>query len=363
MAQTQIRGSTQIIDGTITAAKFATTLNLTTAQLLEGADFIKRTGTVAFTANQSMGGFLLTNVADAVASTDGVNLRTAQALINGIAIKGSVRAVGVANVALTGTQTIDGVALVASDRVLLKTQTTTSQNGLWVVSAAAWTRPTDYAAASTQKSGILVIVTEGTVYQDTKWLSITDGNITVDTTATTWNQDVSGASYTNGNGLSLTGSTFAVKVGNGVAFDGTQQLTLTPNGTSLNVAAGGIKISDGTPGQVMIGTTTTGAALFTALTGDVSVTGAGVTAVNNTAGTGFIKYTNFVFNEIPTGLVNGVNTAFTLAFTPQNSSLQLSVNGQLLESGAGNDYTITGMAITMLYVLSAGDKIRAQYTK
>lgn len=363
MAQTQIRGSTQIIDGTITVAKLAATLNLPTNQLLEGADFIKRTGTVAFTANQSVGGFLLTNVADAVAVTDAVNLRTAQALINGIAIKGSVRAVSATNLALTGLQTVDAVALIAADRILLKGQTIPAQNGIWLVSASTWTRPQDYAAASTQKSGILVIVTEGTVFGDSKWLAITDGTITVDTTSTAWNQDLSGTSYTNGSGLSLTGSTFAVKVGNGVAFDGTQQLTLTPNGTSLNVAAAGIKITDGTPGQVMLGTTTTGAALFTALTGDVTITGAGATTVNNTAGSGFIKYTNFVFNEVPAGLVNGVNTAFTIAFTPQNSSLELSVNGQLLESGAGNDYTITGTSITMLYALSSGDKIRAQYNK
>jgi co-chaperonin GroES (HSP10) len=362
MAQTQIRGSSQIIDATITAAKFVASLNLPTSQLQDGAKFIQRDGSVAFTAAQSMGGFTLSNVADAVAAQDAVNLRTAQALVNGIAVKPSCKVVAVANLALTGAQTIDAVACVAGDRVLLTAQTVPSQNGIWVVAAGVWSRPNDYAAASAQKEGILIIVAEGTTYHDTKWLAITDGAITVDTTSTTWTQDMSGTVYAAGNGISLTGNTFAVKTGNGIAFDGSNNITVTANGTSLNVSASGVKVSDGTPGQVMLANAAN-AATFISLSGDVSITGAGVATVNSTAGSGFLKYAGIVGNETPGGLVNGANTAYTLASIPQSNSLELFLNGMLLEPGAGNDFTIVGTAITMLFAPLTGDKLRAYYTK
>lgn len=361
MSRSLIRGTSQILAQSIDNTLFVSNLALPTAQLAEGTLFVKSNGSVAFTADQSMGGFKLTNVADAVANTDAVNLRTAQALVNGVAIKPAVKTVAVANQSLTGLPTIDGITMVANERILLTAQTTASQNGIWLVQSGAWTRPTDFAAASTQKEGIMVLVAAGTIYHDTKWLCITDGVITVDTTPLVWNQDLSGISYTNGSGLSLTGSTFAVKLGTGLTFDGSQNVTLSLSGTSLNNAAG-LKIADGTAGQVMLAGAA-GAAAFTTISGDVTVSSSGVTTVNHTAGSGFLKYTDNVHNETPTGLINTSNTAFTLANTPTNASLQLFLNGQLLEPGAGNDYTITGTAITMLFAPTTGDKLRAYYTK
>ena len=362
MAQTQIRGTSQIQDGTIPATKFVSGLNLATSQLADAANFILRGGTVAFTADQSLGGFKLTNLADPVAAQDAVNLRTAQALINGIAIKPSARLVAVVNLALTGLQTVDSTTLVANDRILLTAQTTGAQNGPWVASAGAWNRPTDWSPASSQKPGILILVAEGTIYKDSKWLMITDGAVTVDTTATTWTQDLSGTSYTNGSGLSLTGSTFAVKVGSAIAFDGTSSLTITPNGASLNVSASGIKITDGTAGQLMLAGAA-GLASFTTLSGDVVLTSAGVATVNSTSGTGFLKYAAAISNETVGGTVNSSNTAFTLTNLPAVSSLALYYNGVMLEPGAGNDYTITGQSITMLFAPITGDKLRAYYIK
>ena len=362
MAQMQIRGSTQIMDATVTAAKLVTSLNLATSQLADGALFIKKDGTVTLTASLNFGGFTGISVADPVNPQDIANYRTVQSLVNGIAIKASTKAVAIANITLTGTQTIDGVTLVATDRVLLTAQTTPAQNGIWLVQAGAWTRSADWTAASVQKEGIMVLVAEGTIYHDTKWLCITDGVITVDTTSTVWNQDLSGIAYTNGSGLSLTGSAFAVKNGNGIAFDGSNNITVNPNGTSLNVSATGVKISDGTGGQIVLAGAS-GAAAMTSITGDVTFGNTGITTVNITSGTGFLKYGVFVFNETPTGVVNGSNTAFTLAFAPASSSQQLFLNGQLLEPGAGNDYTIATTAVTMLFAPIAGDKLRVNYIK
>lgn len=67
-------------------------------------------------------------------------------------IKLPCRASTTANITLSGTQTIDGVALIAGDRVLVKNQTTGNQNGIYEVAAGAWTRVYDfsYGTASTQ---------------------------------------------------------------------------------------------------------------------------------------------------------------------------------------------------------------------
>jgi hypothetical protein len=193
-------------------------------------------------------------------------------------------------------------------------------------------------------------------------MAITDA-ITVDTTAVTISQDSSGTSYTNGNGLSLTGNIFAVKVGQGVEFDGSNNVQVKLDGSTIARSASGIKLPDGsTGGQVMV---TNGSNIPTlqTVTGDVTISSGGVTTVNNTAGSGFMKYTNQTYNETPTGTINGVNTSFTLAVAPVNSSLRLYLNGMLLEPGAGNDYTISSNTITMLFAPATGDKLRAYYAK
>ena len=361
MAISQIRGSTQIIAGTITLDRLVSGLALPSSQLADGANFIKKDGTVAYTGNQSMGGFTLSMLADAVNPQDGVNLRTAQALINGIQFR-SAWGVSVSNQALTGLPTVDSTTFTAGLVILLAGQTTASQNGLWTVNAGAWTRPTNWAAASTQQS-TMFLIEQGTIYHDSKWIMMTD-NVVIDTTATTIQQDLSGVNYTNGSGLSLTGSTFAVKLlsTGGLSFDGSSNVQIALNGSSLNLSASGLKIADGVAGQLLMAGVSN-VATYTAMSGDVTISSTGVASINHVAGTGFLKYTDLVSNETPSGAINGSNTAFTLTAAPQVNSLELFVNGALQEPGAGNDYTVTGTAITMLYALSVSDKLRAYYMK
>lgn len=76
-------------------------------------------------------------------------------------VKRSVKAATTANITLSGTQTIDGIALVAGDRVLVKNQTTASQNGIYVVSASAWSRAAD-ASTAAQLAAAVVGVDSGT---------------------------------------------------------------------------------------------------------------------------------------------------------------------------------------------------------
>jgi Starch-binding associating with outer membrane/Susd and RagB outer membrane lipoprotein len=98
----------------------------------------------------------------------------------------NVRVASTGNVAsLSGLLTIDGVTVSAGDRVLLKDQTTGSQNGIYVADAAAWTRATD-ADSQAELLGATVTVSEGVTNITARFVQITTGTITMGTTAINW---------------------------------------------------------------------------------------------------------------------------------------------------------------------------------
>lgn len=97
--------------------------------------------------------------------------------------KHSVLAATTANIALTGLQTIDGIALTAGARVLVKNQTAAKDNGLYTVAAGAWARSADADISAEVTPGLLVLVERGTVNGDSAWQLVTDAPITLGTTA------------------------------------------------------------------------------------------------------------------------------------------------------------------------------------
>ncbi|HBI02138.1 MAG TPA: hypothetical protein DDY18_11020 [Flavobacterium sp.] len=120
-------------------------------------------GVNAFAADQSMGGFKLTNLADPVAAQDAVSLSYLQARLNGLTPKAPARAATTANIALSGAQTIDGVSIIAGDRVLVKNQSAPEENGIYVAAAGAWSRATDMDSLSPidEVNGAWVAIREG----------------------------------------------------------------------------------------------------------------------------------------------------------------------------------------------------------
>lgn len=81
-------------------------------------------------------------------------------------------------------------------------------------------------------------------------------------------------------------------------------------------------------------------------------------------GGGGISESDIVEGEIPSGTLNGVNTVFTLANTPNpQTSLKLYLNGLRQQVGAGNDYTLSGATITFSVAPVATDVILADYRK
>jgi hypothetical protein len=134
----------------------------------------------------------------------------ATAIVEGLAFIAPCRVATTANITLSGTQTIDGVAVVAGDRVLVKDQTTASQNGVYTVAASAWSRALDANATGELHAGSTVYISAGAVNGDTGWMVTTDGTITLDTTAIAFAQISGAGAVKAGNGLTLSGNTLNV---------------------------------------------------------------------------------------------------------------------------------------------------------
>lgn len=164
---------------------------------------------------------------------------------SGLDVKASVRAATTANITLSATQTVDGVALIAGDRVLVKNQTTASENGIYAVAAGAWARSTDSDTSAEVTSGLYTFVSEGTVNANNGWSLITADPIVLGTTSLTFSQFSGAGSFVDGAGLVRTGNTLDV-------IGTTDRITVGAN--SVDIASTYV----GQTTIVTLGTVTTG---------------------------------------------------------------------------------------------------------
>lgn len=106
--------------------------------------------------------------------------------LNKLDDKQSVLVATTANIALAGLQTIDGVAVPAGARVLVKNQTVAKDNGIYLAAAPVWTRAPDADSNAEVTSALLVSVEQGATLADTRWQLVTDAVIVLGTTALTF---------------------------------------------------------------------------------------------------------------------------------------------------------------------------------
>lgn len=151
----------------------------------------------------------ITLAADPTQAMHAATKQYVDATAQGLDVKQSVKAATTANITLSGAQTIDGVSVVAGDRVLVKDQTTASGNGIYVVAAGAWTRATDMDAW-TEVPGAFTFVEQGTVNADSGWVCTADQGGTLGSTAITFAQFSGAGQITAGAGLTKTGNTLDI---------------------------------------------------------------------------------------------------------------------------------------------------------
>ncbi|WP_240418234.1 hypothetical protein [Paenibacillus periandrae] len=108
--------------------------------------------------------------------------------IQSLSVKSDVRVGTTENITLSGTQTINGIAVTAEDRILVKNQNTDSQNGIYVVKAGAWARAADADTSAKLANGVEVFVREGTVGRQTLWRMTNTGTVILGSTALTFQQ-------------------------------------------------------------------------------------------------------------------------------------------------------------------------------
>jgi len=167
------------------------------------SDLSVPTGDIAFGANK------ITGLATPTAGTDATNKTYVDSLVQGLDPKGSVVAASTANLTLSGAQTIDGVSVLATERVLVKNQTAPADNGIYVAAAGAWARATDADTYAKLVSAYLFIE-EGSTLADTSWTCTIDDGGTLGVTAITFVQFSGAGSYAAGTGLTLTGTSFSI---------------------------------------------------------------------------------------------------------------------------------------------------------
>ncbi|MBL7942761.1 MAG: hypothetical protein JNM00_08350 [Flavobacteriales bacterium] len=132
-----------------------------------------------------LGAVAIADITDLQTELDSLATQIADG-IAGLAWKDSARVATTANITLSGEQTIDGVSVVAGDRVLVKNQSTASENGVYVCAVGAWSRSTD-ANSAAELEGATITAQEGSTNANTTWTQTAD-SITIGVTSISWSQ-------------------------------------------------------------------------------------------------------------------------------------------------------------------------------
>ena len=178
-------------------------------------------------------------------STDIANKSYVDTVAQGLDTKASVVAGTTANIILSGAQTIDGISIVATDRVLVKDQTAPAENGIYIASATAWARASDMSTWA-QVPGAYVFIETGTTLADTGWVCTSDAGGTLGTTAITWAQFSGAGSGVSSITFGTTGLTPATTTTGAVTVGGTLAIANGGTNSTATATAGGSAYGTGT---------------------------------------------------------------------------------------------------------------------
>jgi len=300
---------TQTLTNKTISGSTNTLTNIANASLTNSSVTVGTTAIALGASSLTLGG--LTSVAVTQDPVSALELATKQyvdSVAQGLDPKASCVAATTTNITLSGTQTIDGVALIAGDRCLVKDQTLSQNNGIYLVAAGAWTRATDMDSWA-EVSGAFTFIEQGTLYADTGWVCTSDAGGTLGTTPITWVQFAGVGSYTAGTGLTLTGTQFSIT---NTAVTAASYGSATQVGTFTVNAQGQLTSASNTTVTPAVGSITgLGTGVATALGVNVGSAGAFVTfdgalgtpssgTVTNLSGTASININGTVGATTPT---------------------------------------------------------------
>lgn len=306
------------------------------------ADLINSFGaSVLFGSGVNMQSHSITNVTDPSSAQDASTKNYVDTQLAQLNPADSVQAASTANIAGTYVNSVSGVCIgdtftttatsafatdgytvSVGDRILFKNQTSTFQDGVWVLTAAAvngvsgavFTRALDMDSSADFNAGQIIPVNNGTTLSGSSWYQKAT-NTTCNTSTQNWTLFQNAA------------SSYLLKANN------------LSDVSSTSTSFANIAPAPGTSGNVL---TSSGGAW-------VSATPAGAATW---------------VQEAPSGTCNGSTTSFTLANTPvSNAAVMLHLDGMILTQGAGKEYTISGSSITLATACASGQSLWAVYTR
>lgn len=285
------------------------------------------------------------------ANQDIANKFYVDTVAQGLGPKAACSAGTTANITLSGLQTIDGYSVTAGQRVLVKNQTASAENGIYVASASAWTRATDMDTWA-EVPGAYTVLLNGTSNADTGWVCTATATGTIGVTAMPWVQFSGSATYFAGTGLTLASNTFSItNTGVTAASVGSASKTLTATVNAqgqltaladTNIAIGATQITSGTIDTARISgsyTGITGVGTLTAGIWNASTIGVAYGGTGATTLTGYVKGSG--------------TSAFTASATVPTTDLSGTItNAQLANS------TISGVSLgSNLFSLTIGSNL------
>jgi len=263
------------------------------------------------------------------ANTDIANKYYVDQIAQGLSPKQAVKCGTIANITLSGLQAIDSYTTLAGDRVLVKNQNTSSENGIYIASSTAWTRSTDMDVWS-EVPGAYTVILNGSTNADTAWVTTAADTGTINVTAMPWVQFSGSGTYFAGTGLTLASNTFSItNTGVTAASVGAANKTLTATVNAqgqltvladTNIAIAGNQITSGTIGSSYL----TGS--YTGITGVGTLTAGTWNASTVTVpygGTGATTLTGYVYGN-GTGAMSAATTIPTTALSGTITNAQLA---------------------------------------
>lgn len=285
-------------------------------------------------ANVSLNSHKITNLANGTANGDAVNYGQLLGIANGTKWKAPVRVKATGNLTLSGTYTHDGVAIQAGDRVAAFSQSTSSQDGVYVAAAGAWARADDFPSGG-DASNAAFFVQEGTAGADTQWtVTNNSGSAVIGTDNLALTQIGAATSYSaDGSTLTLSGATFSINTG----YTGQASITTLGTiatgvwqGTAVGVSYGGTGATSAAAARSNLGAV----GKYSATIGDGSSTSIAITqGTHGLAANGQMVVQAFDASTgamvLPDVSINNSNGTVTFSFgtAPSSNSIRIVLMG------------------------------------